>query len=99
MPVSAGGNPFDEGMDAFGRGIERTACPYPEDSDERLCHVGEFYLSIGRVCRRPSVMKSTSYAGGHRPKTTSKSLILGQRDNASQVDASINGCCLPDWTV
>lgn len=35
MPVSAGGNPFDEGMDAFGRGIERSECPYPENSDER----------------------------------------------------------------
>jgi len=28
-------NPFDEGMDAFVRGIERSACPYPENSDKR----------------------------------------------------------------
>jgi ribosome modulation factor len=35
MAEPTGGNPFDEGMDAFGRGIERSACPYPEESDER----------------------------------------------------------------
>lgn len=27
--------PFDEGMDAYGRGIQRSECPYPEGSDER----------------------------------------------------------------
>jgi hypothetical protein len=46
----------------------------------RGCHVGDFYLSIEPVCRRPSVAKSTAYAGTHRSKT-SKSVILGQRDN------------------
>ena len=49
----------------------------------RLCHVGEFYLSIEPVCRRPSVTKSTAYAGAYRPKTTSKSAILSQCDNAT----------------
>jgi len=35
MSASAHSNPFDEGMDAFVRGIERYACPYPENSNER----------------------------------------------------------------
>ena len=48
----------------------------------RRCHVGEFYLSIEPVCRRPSATKSMAYAGAHRSKTTSKSVILGQCDNA-----------------
>src|ERR1700730_13001263 len=46
----------------------------------RGCHVGDFYLSTEPVCRRPSITKSTAYAGTHRSKT-SKSVILGQRDN------------------
>jgi hypothetical protein len=48
----------------------------------RRCQVGEFYLSIEAVCRRPSVTKSIAYARAHESKTTSKSVILGQRDNA-----------------
>src|ERR1700732_883013 len=46
------------------------------------CQVGEFYLSLEPVCRRPSGTKSMAYAGRHRSKTTSKSVILGQRDDA-----------------
>ena len=39
-------------------------------------------LLVNRViCRRLPFVKSASYAGAHRPKT-SKSLILGERDNA-----------------
>jgi len=34
------------------------------------------------VCRRPSVTKSRACARAYRPETTSKSVILGQRDNA-----------------
>jgi hypothetical protein len=44
----------------------------------RLCHVGAFYLSIGRGRRRPPCVKSTSYARTHKPKTASKWLILGE---------------------
>ena len=49
----------------------------------RHCHLGEFYLSIVPVCRRPFGTQSTAYAGAHSPKTTLKSVILGPRDNAA----------------
>jgi ribosome modulation factor len=35
MAESIGAGPFDEGLDAFGRGLKRSDCPYPEGSDER----------------------------------------------------------------
>ena len=35
MAEPTGGDPFIEGMDAFGRGVPREACPYPDSSDER----------------------------------------------------------------
>ena len=35
MAEPTGGNPFLEGMDAFGRGVPLAACPYPDGSDER----------------------------------------------------------------
>ncbi|MGA3342170.1 MAG: AAA family ATPase [Methylocella sp.] len=40
------------------------------------------YFSIEPVCRPPSAMPSTAYAGAHKSKTTSKLVILGQRHNA-----------------
>jgi len=42
-----GGDPFIEGMDSFGRGVPREACPYPEDSDER-----ELWLSGWEEAKR-----------------------------------------------
>jgi ribosome modulation factor len=33
--VEPSGDPFIEGMDAFGRGIPLDACPYPDSSDEQ----------------------------------------------------------------
>ena len=59
--------------------LDSTTVPQPS---YWLCHVGEFYLSIGQLCRRLPFAKSTRYAGTNRPKMASKSLILGQRDNA-----------------
>ena len=35
MAEPSGGIPFDEGLDAFGRGVPRKDCPYPIGSDER----------------------------------------------------------------
>ena len=35
MADPTGGDPFLEGMDAFGRGVLREACPYRDGSDER----------------------------------------------------------------
>ena len=35
MAEPTGGDPFIEGMDAFGRGVPREACPYPDGSEER----------------------------------------------------------------
>jgi ribosome modulation factor len=35
MSEPLGGDPFAEGMDAFGRGVQREECPYPAGSDER----------------------------------------------------------------
>jgi hypothetical protein len=33
--ANGGGDPFREGLDAFGRGIPREECPHPEGTDER----------------------------------------------------------------
>ena len=35
MTEPASGDPFAEGMDAFGRGARREDCPYPDGSDQR----------------------------------------------------------------
>ena len=35
MAEPTGGDPFLEGMDAFGGGVPLAACPYPDGSDER----------------------------------------------------------------
>lgn len=35
MSEPTGGDPYKEGQDACGRGVPRSDCPYPEDSDER----------------------------------------------------------------
>ena len=35
MAEPSGGDPFIEGMDAFGRGVPLDGCPYPDGSDER----------------------------------------------------------------
>jgi hypothetical protein len=35
MSEPSGGDPFVEGMDAFGRGVPLEARPYPEGSDEQ----------------------------------------------------------------
>jgi hypothetical protein len=34
MGEPSGGDPFIEGMDAFGRSVPLDACPYPEGSEE-----------------------------------------------------------------
>ena len=35
MAEPLGGDPFAEGMNAFGRGVRPEECPYPDGSDER----------------------------------------------------------------
>jgi ribosome modulation factor len=35
MAEPTGGDPFLEGMDAFGRGVPLDACPYSDGTDER----------------------------------------------------------------
>ena len=35
MAEASGGDPFDEGFEAFDRGVAREDCPYPEGSAER----------------------------------------------------------------
>jgi ribosome modulation factor len=35
MSEPLGGDPFAEGMDAFGRGVQLEECPYPAGSEER----------------------------------------------------------------
>ncbi len=64
-----------------------------------LCHVGEFYLSIASIFRQPSNMKSTSYAGVHRPKTASEWLLLSQRDNALASAERDNANYLPRRSI
>ena len=46
--------------------IPRTSSATTSKPQRRRCHVGEFYLSIESVCRRPSGTKATPYAGAHR---------------------------------
>ena len=43
--------------------IPRTRSATTSKPQRRRCHVGEFYLSIESVCRRPSGTKATPYAG------------------------------------
>ena len=35
MAEPTGGGPLAEGMEAYGRGVRREECPYPEGSEER----------------------------------------------------------------
>ena len=35
MTEPTGNDPFEEGLEAFGRGVARSDCPYPEGNDER----------------------------------------------------------------
>lgn len=35
MAEPTGGNPFNEGLDAYDHQVPRKKCPYPEGSDER----------------------------------------------------------------
>ncbi len=49
----------------------------------------ESFGSVSVAAEGRPLTKSMAYAGAHRPKTTSKSVILGQRDNA--VEAAVSG--------